>query len=302
MVDGGDGQDALRFVDGRPGMTTDWLHAGSVTGCVQEVVGNQAVSTLCYRAPTIESLTLDGGSGDDRIASLDGPPTTLLTLAGGDGDDSVAQDGEDGVHVLDSPVSLIGGPGIDEAALTEDQSGSLDYTIGGGQFAGTGYAPVSYDGTAEFLTLYTRLGPDNNVTITEQGSRNVAVWSAGGSIDARQAGAETQVLARSSLFQLEDQGGIRFRGGPGPDVLFGTDADDRASGGGGADQLNGEGGRDRLNGGAKQDLLDGGDDRDRIGARDKERDVIDCGAAKDRAKIDRREASLRACEILKRPR
>jgi Ca2+-binding RTX toxin-like protein len=302
MVDGGTGQDTLRFADGRDGAATDWLHAGSVTGCVGQVMGGTSVSTLCYRAPTIDGVTLDGGSGDDRVSSLDAPPTTPLTLTGGDGDDDLSQDGEDGFHVLDSPVSLLGGPGVDQASFTEDQDGSLDYTIGDGRFQGTGYAPVSYDDTAELVTLYTRLGPDNRVTITEQGAHAVTVWSAGGTIDARRAGARAEVLARPSLFALPDQGGIRFRGGPADDVFLGTDVKDRASGGGGSDQLIGEGGNDRLNGGDDADFFDAGSGRDRIGARDRRRDTIDCGEAKDRAKTDRREGSVTGCELVKRPR
>ncbi len=283
-VDGGAGQDTLRFVDARPSYATNWLHAGSVTSCVQETVANQGVTALCYRAATIEAATLDGGPGEDRLSSLDGPPTTLLTLAGGDGDDSVSQDGEDGVHLLDSPVALIGGPGVDEAALTEDQSGSKSYSLGAGQILGQDYAPITYDETSEYLTLYTRLGPDNQVTISEQGAFSINIWSAGGSIDARQAGGATQVVARPSLFQLDDQGPINFRGGPADDVFLGTDLNDIAKGGGGSDQLNGEGGRDRLN------------------ARDGQRDVIDCGAARDRAKTDRKEALLKGCEVVRKPR
>lgn len=280
-VDGGAGEDALRFLDGRTGHATEWLHAGQATPCVQELQASQGLTALCYRA--IEAATLDGGPGDDRISSLDGPAGTALTLAGGDGDDSLSQDGEDSVHRLESPVALVGGPGDDEASLTEDQFGSKRYSIGGGVIQGQDYAPVTYDETAEFLTLYTRLGPDSRVTITEQRPFSVSIWSAGGLVDARRAGARTPVLARPSLFALDDQGAINFRGGAADDVFFGTDENDFAKGGGGRDQLNGEGGRDRLN------------------ARDGKRDVIDCGAGRDRAKTDRKEASVAGCEVVRRP-
>jgi Ca2+-binding RTX toxin-like protein len=300
-VDGGAGQDSLRLVDGRADHATEWLHHGSTTSCVEEAVGTASATALCYRAATIDAVALDGGPGDDRISSLDAPPTTLLTLAGGDGDDALSQDGPDGVHMLLSPVSLVGGPGSDEAALTEDQSGAVDYTVGDGQIQGTGYAPVSYDATSEFVTLYTRFGPDNAVTITETTPRSITVWSAGGLIDASKAGPQTEVLARPSLFQLEDQGPINFRGGPADDVLFGTEANDKAKGGGGSDQLNGDDGRDRLSGGADADLLFGEGGRDRLNARDHKRDTLDCGAARDKAKIDKHEASLRGCEVLIKP-
>jgi Ca2+-binding RTX toxin-like protein len=300
-VDGGAGQDSLRLVDARADHVTEWLHHGSSTSCVEETVGTASATALCYRAATIEAVTLDGGPGDDRLSSLDAPPTTLLTLAGGDGNDSLSQDGPDGVHMLASPVALVGGPGSDEAALTEDQTGAVDYTVGNGQIQGTGYAPVSYDPTSEYVTVYTRLGPDNAVTITETSPRSITVWSAGGLIDASKAGPQTEVLARPSLFQLDNQGPINFRGGPANDVLFGTPGDDKAKGGGGSDQLNGEDGRDRLSGGGDSDILSGGAGRDRLGARDGNRDSIDCGAARDKAKVDKHEASLRGCEVVIKP-
>jgi Ca2+-binding RTX toxin-like protein len=302
MIDGGAGQDRLKLVDARPDNETNWLHAGPGTACVQERVGDSSLVPLCYRPTTIEAMTLDGGPGNDNISSLDAFANTPLTLMGGDGNDSLSQDGPDGVHGPISSATLIGGPGSDEAALTEDQSGSVNYTIGGGQIQGEGYGPVLYDATDEFLTLYTRLGPANNVTITEQGPAAITVWSSGGTIDASKAGAQAPVLARPSLFDLGgDQGGINFKGGPADDTLFGTDANDRASGGGGSDQLDGEGGKDRLNGGADADLLDGGDGKDRINARDHAKDAIDCGAQRDRAKVDKHESSLKGCEVVKKP-
>jgi hypothetical protein len=284
MVDGGSGRDSLKLVDARPDNETNWLHAGPGTACVQEQVGTGVAIPLCYRPATIGSMTLDGGPGNDRISSLDAFANTPLTLMGGDGDDSLSQDGPDGVHGPISSTTLIGGPGSDEAALTEDQSGSVNYTVGAGRIQGEGYGPVIYDDTDEFLTLYTRLGPDSNVKITDTGPRSINVWSAGGTVDSRQAGPQVDVVVRTSLFDLDDQGPIVFQGGPGSDVFFGTELNDRASGGGGSDQLDGEGGKDRLN------------------ARDGQRDLVDCGSGRDRAKVDKHEASLKGCEVVKKPK
>jgi Ca2+-binding RTX toxin-like protein len=302
-VDGGTGQDTLTLVDGRPDNEVNWLHRGPGTGCVLEQAGSEfSAAALCYRPSTIDAVTLDGGSGDDRISSLDAFANTPLTLIGGDGNDALSQDGPDSVHGPISATKLIGGPGADEAAMSEDQSGSNDYTIGDGAIQGAGYGPVQYDDTDEFLTLYTRLGPDNHVTINEQGPFSIMVWSSGGSVDARAAGPQTGVIARSSLFDLgADQGAINFHGGPADDVLFGTDANDKASGGGGDDQLNGEGGNDRLKGGGGGDLLDGDQGRDKINARDHAKDFIDCGTQRDKAKTDKHEGSLKGCEKVRKP-
>jgi Ca2+-binding RTX toxin-like protein len=301
MVDAGAGQDSLKLVDARPDNETNWLHAGPGTACVQEQVGGAVAIPLCYRPATVESMTLDGGPGNDNISSLDAFATTPLTLMGGDGNDSLSQDGPDGVHGPISSATLIGGPGRDEAALTEDQTGSVNYTVGGGQIQGEGYGPLIYDDTDEFLTLYTRLGPSSNVKITDTGPRSITVWSAGGTVDSRQAGPGVDVLVRTSLFELDDQGAIFFHGGPGNDVFSGTESNDKASGGGGNDQLDGNGGKDRLSGDAGPDLISGGAGSDRIGARDGERDSIDCGPSRDRAKVDKHEASLRGCEVVKKP-
>jgi Ca2+-binding RTX toxin-like protein len=283
-VDGGTGNDSLKLVDGRPGNAVNWLHRGPGTGCVGELVGDTYEPALCYHPDTIDSMTLDGGDGNDSISSLDAFANTPLTLIGGDGDDSLSQDGPDSVHAPIAPATLIGGPGRDAAALSEDQSGSNDYTVGNGTIQGAGYGPVHYDDTDELVIVYTRLGPDNHVTITEQGDHAINVWSAGGTVDASKAGPQTSVIARTSLFDLGgDQGAINFKGGPGDDVFFGTDLNDRASGGGGADQLDGEGGKDR------------------ISARDGERDIVNCGKGRDRAKTDKHEASVKGCEVVKKP-
>jgi len=283
-VNGGAGNDSITLVDGRPDNGVNWLHRGPGPGCVQEAVNNAFVPVLCYDPATIDAMTLDGGSGNDMIGSLDAFANTPLTLVGGDGNDQLSQDGPDGVHAGIASTTLIGGPGNDEAALTEDQSGSNDYTVGGGTIQGVGYGPVLYDDTDEFLTVYTRLGPDNHVRITEQGPRAVNVWSAGGTVDASKAGPQTTVVSRTSLFDLGgDQGAIKFKGGPADDVFFGSDRNDKASGGGGTDQLDGEGGKDR------------------ISARDGERDIIDCGKGRDRAKTDKHEASVKGCEVVRKP-
>jgi Ca2+-binding RTX toxin-like protein len=283
-VNGGTGNDSLKLVDGRPGNGVNWLHRGPGTGCVQEAVDNAYVPVLCYDPASIDSMTLDGGDGNDMIASLDAFANTPLTIMGGDGDDQLSQDGPDGVHGGIASTTLIGGPGSDEAALTEDQSGSNDYTVGGGTIQGTGYGPVLYDDSDEFLTVYTRLGPDNHVTINEQSPRSINVWSAGGTVNSTKAGPETSVVVFSSLFDLgNDQGAIKFKGGPADDVFFGTEKNDKASGGAGSDQLDGKGGKDR------------------ISARDGERDLIDCGKGRDRAKTDKHEAQVKGCEVVKKP-
>jgi hypothetical protein len=75
-------------------------------------------------------------------------------------------------------------------------------------------------------------------------------------------------------------------GGGFDDVILGMRANDTLLGGAGDDKLDGGSGNDMLTGGAGADLLLGGDGSDTIYAADGERDVIDCGAGRDRAVVD----------------
>lgn len=113
------------------------------------------------------------------------------------------------------------------------------------------------------------------------------------------------------------EAGDCLEGGLGRDVLAGGTGDDRLSGGTGADRLLGDEGADRLEGGAGDDVLAGGTgndvllpgtgvDRvvagagdDAVSARDRTRDVIDCGPGRDTARVDRRDR-VRNCESVSR--
>jgi Ca2+-binding RTX toxin-like protein len=75
-------------------------------------------------------------------------------------------------------------------------------------------------------------------------------------------------------------------GGGFDDVILGMAGPDTLVGGAGDDRLDGGAGNDILIGGAGADTLIGGDGSDTIYAADGERDVIDCGAGRDRAVVD----------------
>lgn len=93
--------------------------------------------------------------------------------------------------------------------------------------------------------------------------------------------------------------------GQGPDIVFGAEGNDalrggtepdRLDGGPGADVLHGEGSRDTLIGGPGPDRVVGGIGRDTISARDRVRDVIDCGPQLDIVLADRKDRIGRNCE------
>jgi Ca2+-binding RTX toxin-like protein len=88
-------------------------------------------------------------------------------------------------------------------------------------------------------------------------------------------------------------------GTQGNDVLEGTTANDRIFGWEGNDKLFGLAGNDLLNGGPGRDRISGGPGADRIGVRDQARDVIDCGAGRDRVTADHLD-EVRFCEVVLR--
>ena len=91
----------------------------------------------------------------------------------------------------------------------------------------------------------------------------------------------------------------RIKGGGGDDCLFGGRGRDRINAGKGDDRVSGGGGRDRINAGKGADKVSGRGGRDRISARDGERDVVDCGAGKDRVVADKKD-KLKRCEKVRR--
>jgi Ca2+-binding RTX toxin-like protein len=102
--------------------------------------------------------------------------------------------------------------------------------------------------------------------------------------------------SRRNDFMLGSRGNDVFSAASGRDcVLMGPGAD-RANGGPGADVVRGGPGNDRLVGGRGRDLLSGGSGDDRIGARDGERDRIDCGGGRDLVSADAGDRVASNCE------
>ena len=89
-------------------------------------------------------------------------------------------------------------------------------------------------------------------------------------------------------------------GGSADDALYGRRGNDRLLGGTGDDTISGADGSDLLNGGPGLDTLLGGRGDDVLHARDRRRDVVDCGSGvHDRAFADRADV-VRNCELVKR--
>ncbi|MGA7396091.1 MAG: hypothetical protein WBW62_01450 [Solirubrobacterales bacterium] len=91
-------------------------------------------------------------------------------------------------------------------------------------------------------------------------------------------------------------------GGRGNDSICGRDGRDRIKGHGGRDHLFGQKGRDFVNGGSGRDLLEGGPGRDRIIARDRSRDLVNCGYGNDVAIVDQRDRVANCETVHRRPK
>jgi Ca2+-binding RTX toxin-like protein len=99
-------------------------------------------------------------------------------------------------------------------------------------------------------------------------------------------------------------GNDRLSGGAGNDKLFGGLGNDTLLGGLGNDTISGGGGRDRISGGPGNDkivigagtaAINAGAGNDTINARNRRRNIVECGAGRDSVKADRIDV-LRHCE------
>jgi Ca2+-binding RTX toxin-like protein len=94
-------------------------------------------------------------------------------------------------------------------------------------------------------------------------------------------------------------GGDVLRGGGDDDCLIGGSGRDRLLGGAGSDRLTGGAGGDTLVGGPGTNRYDAGAGNDLVKARNGRRELVSCGAGRDRARVDRRDR-VRGCERVTR--
>jgi Ca2+-binding RTX toxin-like protein len=260
-LDGGAGTDTLSFA-GRPaGVTVDLARGRTSEGDV--LAGFEAV---------------DGGDGRDRLLGS----SAAETLRGGAGADVLRGGGGDDV--------LEGGLGADAV-----DGGPGDDQISGDPPQGDGYYTPIVHLSADVLG-----GGPGNDQITDSGGANRIEGGRGDDLLVGGSGRDRMSGGPGVDYLLGNGGADVLLGGPGRDRLRGSAGDDALSGGPGPDRLAGDGGSDRLVGGRGPDLISGGSGRDDVVARDGRRDRVDCGAGRDRARIDAKD-HVHACETL-RPR
>lgn len=287
FVDGGEGQDVLRYNATDPDFTfvlgdgvrngleyrsieglyllrggqgvvninvtgtagADYVYAQGYSGTVHLGAGDDY-------GQTDRTVVLDGGDGDD---TLNGYGTG--TLYGGAGDDVITGKGSmyggDGDDLISNRESLFagttvdGGSGFDTFALTDDR---LD---GARLFASllTGRVSVSYSSSpaneAVFVGFERIIGGGAADTITLGNGHEEGIG--GARADILRGARGNDILYGDSAIEAASDGA---------DQLFGDEGDDFLFGGGGNDTLTGGTGDDLLDGGSGADTLDGGEGYD----------------------------------------
>ncbi|MGF1455390.1 MAG: Ig-like domain-containing protein [Alphaproteobacteria bacterium] len=259
FVDGGDGNDSLRFaefsvrISGGDG--NDFLDFVSFTGSGSPTLdggaGNDAIETTS-RGDSIlggdgdddirasgfgGSDTVDGGAGNDTI-DIYGSQTTVL---GGAGDDFISDPFRSG-----SAASVDGGEGNDTISAT-NQANTLTGGAGDDEIDGRGGDDtVFFTGTIADYTIQE--GVDSGfVTITDLRP------GVPDGVDLVR-GVETAQFADGSV-TLNPNPPSFIVGTPGDDTIVGTSAGERIDGLAGNDSLGITSGNDTLNGGEGNDTL-----------------------------------------------
>ncbi len=237
--------------------------------------------------------TVLGGTGTDRI---DPGPGADSVEAGSGADSAVAATAApDGADHLDLGT---GGDFISYTAALGAISISLDEIANDGA-AGEG------DNVLGAEALYGGAGDDNlsganqpetasawPESLNGGAGDDVIAGNAGDDFIRGEAGSD-RITGGPGDDHIEEYGAQpnRISGGSGQDDLFGGSRGDRIIGGTGADLISGYGGGDSLFGGRGPDVLNSG-------GRDQDRDSLDCGPAKDLARVDPEDLASR-CEDLR---
>jgi Ca2+-binding RTX toxin-like protein len=227
--------------------------------------GNDTVDATALAATNYNTLTINGGEGDDLLTA--GARNDLLE--GGPGEDRVigfkgndVLHGDDGNDVLvwnngDATDRDEGGNGVDEVEVNGSPTGDDHFNAkpdaekpGFVFFERSNLVKFSIESQAERLTV--------------NGLGGVDQFFPDPAVPTGLAGLTSLTLNGGSAFDrlVGGDGADQINGGTGADELFGGEGADQINGGEESDRIEGEGGDDRIVGGTGSDSLeaDAGDD------------------------------------------
>jgi Ca2+-binding RTX toxin-like protein len=250
-----------------PGTSPPTVVSPSPTGTANPVnIQQEGVSAIPAGACVQPYI---GTVGNDRIDASPGPDK-LFGLAGDDtmlgfaGNDCLFGDtGNDVLYGGDGSDIISGGLGNDKLY---GEAGN-DQLIGG----------AGVDRITGGLGNDRLTGGDGNDRL-----------NGGIGADSVNAGAGSDYVDGSA-------GNDTLNGLAGNDTLIGGSGNDRLSGGLGNDRMSGGAGADILIAGPGRNVLRGSLGNDVLSARNRQRDVVDCGPGRDRARVDRIDV-VRGCE------
>ncbi|MFM9964619.1 MAG: beta strand repeat-containing protein [Planctomycetaceae bacterium] len=207
--------------------------------------------------PSLLSIRVDGGNGDDTIL---GSPTYGDSLLGGDGADNLngqggndtldGGNGRDSITGGDNDDSLIGGDGSDTVS-----GGMGNDIISGGNHADSIMGGDGADNIDAGQSNDTVLGGNDNDTINGSDGQDSLSGEAGD--DSVLGGGDVDVISGGL-------GNDIVSGQSGNDIVNGDDGDDQVAGGAGNDSVSGNVGNDTVNGEAGDDIVNGNEGNDSL--------------------------------------
>ena len=270
----------------------------------ESTVGNIQISDNTYvitAAQSVTRITIDAGSGNDRITIQDvhGSGGVLLVVNGQNGGDTITAAGADlgSVRLLaqgGDGNDTITGSTADDLLRGEDgndliDGGAGDDTIDGGANHDSLAGGAGDDLITGGIDNDTIAGGDGNDTLRGQDGHDNLIGDAGDDSLYGNDGNDTlNGSAGDDLLEGAD-GRDTLRGGNGDDtldggvdddVLYGQGGNDVIAGRDGDDQIDGASGDDLINGGDGHDMIEGGTGNDTLAGSDGN-DRINAGSGKD---------------------
>jgi Ca2+-binding RTX toxin-like protein len=226
--------------------------------------GNDGIAVLA-RFGIAETVTADGGNGDDSFWIWMGSASRTVTLTGGSGADlyQIEREGVAGFTVTDFAAGA-GGDRIDVSRLLDHSAAEGRGYSGGNPFApDAGYLRLLQDGT-DTLLQYDEDGAQGGAFIWRTAMTMTGVTALDLTADNFLGGLTPDGSAVPGVIIYGTEPNGRLLGGYFNDEIYGSDWFESIEGGGGDDHLEGRGGDDYVFGGAGNDVISGGSGADRL--------------------------------------